>query len=170
MNGVFQKKNYSMEWRAKGPVGLVRQFSRDVRYSMQRIRKGYCDRDIWSIDGWFLSVMPDMLRQLKATRHGSPGVLGENYKDENGIMQNDKCHEEWDQILDEMIFLLSEANKETCQRINPYEETFFSDKDSENMDMTERYLQEERKLDAYRDDCKNKGLALFSKWFWHLWD
>lgn len=69
-----------------------------------------------------MSIVPDMLQQFKDTKHGSPGVLGEDYVNEEGILCNDTCHEEWDKILDEMIFAFREMNKETCQRKNIYEE------------------------------------------------
>ena len=40
----------------------------------------------------------------------------------------------------------------------------------EYKEISELYFNESRVLDDYRDDCKNKALELFSKWFWDLWD
>ena len=51
----------------------------------------------------------------------SPGYLGKNYANEEGILVNDTCHEEWDRILERMIFLWRESNELTCSRKNPYE-------------------------------------------------
>lgn len=61
--------------------------------------KGYFDKDLWSIDSWFMNLMPDMLQQFKYTKHGSPSVLGEEYVNEDGIVCNDTCHEEWIRFL-----------------------------------------------------------------------
>lgn len=114
------------------------------KYGRQRVKRGYSDRDVWDIDLWFLSVMPKMLQQLKETRHGSPAELGESYVNDDGVMVNDKCHEEWDKILDRMIFLLGEMK----------------------VDISEI----SREIVQYREDCKNEFFDLFSKYFWYLWD
>ena len=37
-------------------------------------------------------------------------------------MVNDTCHEEWDKILERMIFLWRETDEESCSKKNPYEE------------------------------------------------
>ena len=120
MNNVWEwdeiKRYIKQPWKIPGVI-----FD-NVRYSWQRITKGYCDKDLWSIDYWFMSIVPDMLQQFKNTKHGSPGVLGEDYIDEDGIRCNDTCHEEWDKILEEMIFLFREMNEETCQKKNIFEE------------------------------------------------
>ena len=34
----------------------------------------------------------------------SPSYLRENYTNEEGILVTDTCHDEWDKILDNMIF------------------------------------------------------------------
>ena len=65
-------------------------------------------------------------------RHGSPGYLGENYKNKDGILVNDTCHEEWDKILDRMIFLWRELDENTCTKKNPYEDEYM--KASEEFD------------------------------------
>ena len=96
------------------------QFLKDMEMAKQRVTQGFCDRDLWDIGTWFLSLMPVMLRRYKETRHGSPECLGENYTDTDGILKNDTCHAEWDKILDEMIFLFREALEETCSKKNPY--------------------------------------------------
>ena len=37
----------------------------NVKYIYQRAKYGYCDRDIWYIDYWFLEVMPGMLQHTR---------------------------------------------------------------------------------------------------------
>ena len=118
----FGKDNYKWAWHDKKAVGVLKCFWKDLKYSHQRLRKGYCDYDLFSIYDWFLAVMPVMLQEYKDSRIGSPGELGENYPDEHGIMQNDTCHKEWDEILDRMIFLFQEADESTCKRLNPFDD------------------------------------------------
>lgn len=88
----------------------------------QRYERGYSDRDVWNINTWFISTLKPMLIQLRKDHAGSPAFLGKNYQNENGIWVNDTCHEEWDKILDRMIFLLGEMDEETCTKTNPYDE------------------------------------------------
>lgn len=40
----------------------------------------------------------------------------------------------------------------------------------EYKELSEKYMEEERKLGQCRMECKNEALALFSKWFYDLWD
>ena len=115
MKKVWDSKE--LRWRIRQPWKLPRFVFENMKYSWQRITKGYCDKDLWNIDGWFMDIMPNMLQQFKENRNGSPSVLGSDYVNADGIRCNDTCHEEWDKILDEMIFLFKEMNEETCKRM-----------------------------------------------------
>lgn len=101
--------------------GTIKHFIRCLKRSKQRIVRGYSDYDAWDIGSYLQQLMPDMLQHLKDYRHGSPGFLGENYTNNEGILVNDTCHAEWDKILDHMIFLWRESNESTCSKKNPYE-------------------------------------------------
>ena len=65
MNSVFQK-------------GLCRgfhkisQFFRSLKWAYQRATRGYADCDVWSIDIWFLSIIPNMLRDLEGFGNSYP--------------------------------------------------------------------------------------------------
>lgn len=120
MKNVWEWKDF--RWYLKEPWKWPKLVCHNIKYSWQRMTKGYCDKDLWSIDYWFMKIIPDMLQQFKDTRNGSPSCLGEEYVNEDGISCNDSCHEEWDKILDEMIFLFREMDEEACQRKNIYEE------------------------------------------------
>lgn len=94
------------------------------------------------------NLIPSMLQELKETRHGSPARLGEDYVNEKGILCNDTCHEEWDKVLDKMIYLWHEAVEETCTQTNPFQEEY--DKASSEFDekyglFGEKLMTEEQK-------------------------
>ena len=133
-------------------LAKIKHFFKCVKWSKQRITRGYCDCDVWEMFSFLQTLIPDMLQTLKDTRTGSPGYLGENYTNENGILVNDTCHEEWNCILDKMIFLWREAEKDTCSQKNPFDEAH-----SKAMDeFTERFglfgnkLQTEKELEENR--------------------
>lgn len=105
-------------------LAKVKHFRKCIKWSKQRITKGYADCDVWEMFSFLQTMIPDMLQNLKDTRQGSPGYLGENYTNEEGILVNDTCHEEWDKILDRMIFLWREIDEDTCSQKNSYDEEY----------------------------------------------
>ena len=187
----FRRQSYRYAWYRKSILGIVREFGRD----------------------WFLGIMPVMLEEFKDNLHGYPSFED----DENPYIGHaligddfDEASEEgltrWKEILDQMIFLLREADEDTCSKENPYEEQYNQASDEFEMKygrfgeklLTEEELEEERKtgnkrwyfpddveeykpisdlyfgerrrLAQYREQSKNEALALFSKWFYSLWD
>lgn len=158
------------------------------------------------MDGYLQRLVPDMLQDLKDNRNGSPSYLGENYTNEDGILVNDTCHDEWDKILDNMIFLWRESNEETCKRINPYYDEYdkafeeftekygilgdklrteaelendkkfrvrtghFMDELPQYKEMSEKYFAEEKKLEEYRNKCKDDAIDLLKEHFYALRD
>lgn len=133
-------------------IGKIKHMKRCIRWSYQRIVRGYCDYDVWNMYGYLQELIPDMLQFLKDNRNGSPGYLGENYTNENGFLVNDTCHSEWDKILDHMIFLWNEMDEDKCSKKNPYEEEHTA-AFSEFMDIYGIFgekLQTEEELEANR--------------------
>ena len=188
-------------------LAIVKHVRRCMKWSKQRIVRGYADSDIWNMYGYLQVLLPDMLEHLKNHRCGSPGYLGENYTNEDGILVNDTCHEVWDKILDRMIFLWRETDEETCAKKNPYEEEYrkaldeFRDKYGvlgqklqtpeeleanrkrggggtvhfmselpEYKEISEKYMDEEKKLEQYRIACKDEVMDLMKEHFFALWD
>lgn len=188
-------------------VAKIKHIKRCIKWSKQRIVRGYADIDRWNMFSYLQTLIPDMLQDLRDHRMGSPGYLGENYTNDEGILVNDTCHEEWDKILDRMIFLWRESREETCSRKNPYEAEYdkasdefhkkygffghklqteaeleenkkrggggtvhFMDELPEYKDIYEKHRAEERKLEEYREQCKNEALDMLKEYFYSLWD
>ncbi|MCM1257958.1 MAG: hypothetical protein NC307_08915 [Roseburia sp.] len=185
----------------------IKHIKRCLRWSRQRIVRGYSDSDIWDMYGYLQTLLPDMLQNLKDNRHGSPDFLGENYTNDEGILVNETCHEEWDKILDRMIFLWKESDEDVCSKKNPYEDEYskasdefaekygfwgerlqteeqleenhkrggggtihFMDEVSEYKEISDKYREEEQKLEQYRNECKDEALDMLKKYFFALWD
>ena len=196
--------------REYNPLKYIGRWGRSIKYAYQRIRYGYCDSDTWSIDWWFLNVIPGMLEELRDNSIGYPNEFSVAFGAESEIEVTDeddkKSRQKWEETLSEIIFLFREANEETCTKKNPCEEEhdkineefmkrygFFGDglktreeKEKkkkkgcfrmytpgdlpEYKEIEKKYFEEEEKLDEYRDRCKDKGMELFKRWFWSLWD
>ena len=101
-------------------IAKIKHIKKCIQWSKQRTMRGYADIDRWNMFSYLQVLIPDMLQDLRENRSGSPSCLGENYTNDEGILVNDTCHEEWDK----MIFLWRESREETCSRKNPYEEEY----------------------------------------------
>ena len=63
-----------------------------------------------------------------------------------------------------MIFLFHEMDEDECQGVNSYKEEH---------EKTRKEFEEKNgsfEVEKYREFCKDKAFALFSKWFYYLWD
>lgn len=198
MYSVFLLSSVKNCFKRKEFRSIPEEIFRDLKCCVQRIKKGFCYRDIWNINSWFLCVIPDMLDELKRTAHGFPSRFLKNdgpYTDE----EIDKASAKWKAILSRMAFLFREANEETCQRKNPYDEEYsivfhkfierfgFNGKWVKKKDGTrvfihnlsdipkyrkldENYHRVEKELYEYRSNCLKKAMSMFVKYFNDLWD
>ena len=174
----------------------IKGFGRNIVWSMQRVKRGYSDYDVWGMDSYLQRLIPDMLITLKKNHHGAPTI------DED----SDVCHAKWNKTLNRMIFLWRESNEETCSKKNPYEEEYlkcaeafekkygfwgeklrtkseiseekkkglstlhFMDEVPEYKEIYERYRAEEDRLEEYRHKCWSKAMDMLKEWYWDLWD
>ena len=173
----------------------IKEFPQDLKHIYQRARKGYSYRDLWSIDDWFMEIMPKMLTDFKKNLNGCPSHFiinddGTRDKDiENGM-------KDWEDIIDRMIFCFKEMNDDTCSMKNEYEDEYhkqlykpnegksvkdwFIKNENENTyrlnkgevepELEENYGKKIFEIEEYKDKMKNEGFELFNKYFWNLWD
>lgn len=62
--------------RHENPIDVADRWRRSIKYIYQRAKYGYCDSDTWSIDYWFLSVVPGMLEELMENTSSYPCAPG----------------------------------------------------------------------------------------------
>lgn len=65
----------------------------------------YADCDRWDMYSYLQKLIPDMLQDLRENHQGSPGYLGENYVNEDGILVNDTCHEDMDTLQNHHLWI-----------------------------------------------------------------
>jgi hypothetical protein len=109
---------------------------------LQRAIQGYSTVDWWNVDSWFTGIIVPILTDLRRKGDGAPGIP---LYDENGKSVGSKrlSGEEWDAILERMIFCFKEMN---------------------NCSMENEYLEECEKV-----GITNEAFELFNKYFWNLW-
>ena len=113
-----------------------------VKYGFQRMFRGYDDTEVFDMDMAFIDRYLKILKDFRKNHCGYPPSI---------------TNEQWDDILDEMIKhltlmnennIMSELKKGMPDSFEPNYETV--------MDVMSRH--------------KNEFFALFSKWFYNLWD
>ena len=168
MYPLFTKSGYSL----KHPFRSVSVFFREIKWAFQRIRRGYSDYDAEDPYVWMQSVIPDLLRGFRRELDEIPSFpielminYYEEHKEEIGCSFNiflcvgtdphikewqdrmeTECSRKWKDTIDEMIFLFSESDEETCQK----------------KALTDTDLYE------YRKECRAKAFALLEKWYEQL--
>lgn len=143
--------------------------------------------DTWNMDSTLALIIVPMLKQLKATTHGSP-MLHYHEQTSNGSSQfcfpfyaeGDKeawnqGHKEWENILDKMIWSFEQVNTD-------WEEQFQSgvmDYHFEKVEGTDYREMKQGPLHTYKYDHEGaaqhmdrmqEGFDLFAKYYRNLWD
>jgi hypothetical protein len=140
-----------------------------------------------------MKVMPNMLTDLKNNKHGCPIQF---VKTDDNQEDFEKGMKEWHAVLDRMIFCFREMNDDTCSLKNeyddeyrrqlnkpnegkPFKDWFVKNEDRETYsliqgevdpELAENHRNKIIEIEAYKEKMKDEGLALFSKYFWNLWD
>ena len=175
----------------------IKEIPSDIKHIYQRAKKGYSYRDVWSIDSWFMEIMPEMLADLKKNKQGCPM----QFIDEDSDEGFEKGKKKWHDTLERMIFCFREMNDDTCSMKNEYEDEYCMQRNKPNEgkpfkdwfipcdekdedgkplyqlntgeiepELNENYHKKMVEIQEYREKMKDEGFELFSKYFWNLWD
>lgn len=138
-------------------LDFIRYLPREIKWFFQRGIRGYADCDCWAIDEYFDRVIIPMIKSLKEGKNGYPINM---------------TNELWEAELERMIYYFTESTDEGCSEKNEYKNQFISitfGELTDNNDITNKYIERERQIDKYKYNMKQKGLRLFSKYFYDLW-
>ena len=127
----------------------IKELPYTIRYWLQRANKGYDYVDRTGIDTWFMRTTLAMLKEFRENLMGYPWL------EEMEGKTAEECEKIWGDIIDRMIYLLTEMNEDTSS-ICRY-----------NGESTKKWMDE---AFDYYEKCKNEFFELFSKYFFCLWD
>jgi len=122
----------------------IRNFFLRIKWSLQKIfRRGHCsDRNLWNLDIYLAKIiLPKLIAFKSMPRVGYPALL----RDEN----------EWEKILDEMIFAFKYVLADAEIKRKEFEKEY-GEINQEN------YIKFEKRA--------QKGFELFGLYFRSLWD
>lgn len=137
----------------------IRNIPTNIKNFYQRGKRGYADCDVWDIRFWFTKTLIPMLEKLRKERYGYPCNMSSK---------------QWDMELERMIYYFKESTDEFCSEKNEYEEEWYnslwSAQKNEDKEIRDKWLKREDAIVKYKENMKNKGLELFSKHYYDLWD
>lgn len=154
--------------------------------------------DTWSLDHTLALIIYPALLQLKATKHGVPSEFAETggedyhsqdsfdfYKEDQNEMFEKKC-EQWDEILDKMIWSFEQILKDDYDRLYHHGSSDWDFVESDKMFpnpvtgvMEPTYQMVDKNPDSHWYDHEGhvlheariqEGLELFGKYYRNLWD
>ena len=133
--------------------------------------------DTWSMDHTLSLIILPMLKQLKATKHGSPKVddfdcpqhlWSTNAKPKENEWDTDEFwHQRWEYVIDEMIWAFEQHQNSDAQ------DQFY---DHSNVDpkaeLNQQIHQIKHDTEAHNhwEHRKQQGFKLFGKYYQALWD
>lgn len=91
---------------------FFRKIYYDIKYFIQRGKRGYSNFDLMDMDSYLLDLITNMLKNFKNKKDGFPSDLDEK---------------SWDDILKEMIERFEKANPSTTDFENPYLNLYYKE-------------------------------------------
>lgn len=141
-NFEFFPWRYLSNWKSN-----IKYFFRAFRNAWQRATRGYSNSDCWGVDYYLLYLLPSILTTFKKDNNGYPNSVG--------------SMEEWDKILDKMIYHFTAARE-------GYENKY-EDKYTISKELRDKWLNEEHNIQEYKQKHLEEGFRLLTKYFWDIW-
>lgn len=148
----------------------IRHFFRTFKLMYERIRKGYCEWDLWDFDHYLETVLINGLKEFCVETQGYPG-------------NNEfPTFESWENYIKEIITLLehSQEDDENGYYVNEYLEEFeklpwdlFNNKlpeyTPEEKEIRNKFFEREKEIAALRNEDRDKALQMLTHIWGHLW-
>ena len=163
---------------------ILMRIYNQIKYFIQRGKRGYSDFDLMDMDSYLLDLIFNMLKDFKNKKDGFPSDLDEDI---------------WNCILDEMINYFKKANPYTTDFANPYLNAYYEnvvnpwynqivkpqidniEKEKQNFitldmstpeeykDLENLYKNVEKEKEEYFQNNLEKGFEMLVKYFHNLW-
>lgn len=140
--------------------------------------------DTWSMDHTLAHIILPMLKQLKATKHGSPNVDDDDVPEHlrstkappvEKWHEDGNVHARWDWVLNEMIWAFEQKTRAWWEEdyIIEHAEFEFSSEPDEDGNREFKLTKEgkyDREGERAHQERMNNGFRLFGKYYEALWN
>lgn len=144
----------------------IKDVLNEIKWFIQRGKRGWADCDAWGYFAYNARVNYEALKWLHVHKHGTPCNMFEINEPRNPTPEEEtKAVVKWESILNDMIFAFDQINQ--CEDNVIYWHEGRNDRDWE--DFSCKYP--DTKLQTKEEhDRMLKGMHLFIKHYWSLWD
>lgn len=142
---------------------------KEFRYIIQRIDKGYCDKDLWCFYFYLSKIIANGLKELKVMKHGVPTSFCEEGK------TLEESEKDWNLVLDQIIEGFELIIKAEEDEEGDFEIGYFL-KDREEKKKIEKKIKEKFPNSDFRFSTEEedqkilKAFDLFKEHFFSFWD
>lgn len=155
---ILNPKNNWLRWLIYNAKDVPFDFYRKCKRGWQRAYWGVSDEDIWSLDYYLTKVILRGLKQLKATKHGTPYIDGFE-----GDTDWEEMEKEWQRILGTMIWTF-----EVTQKIQEGDWLLLPEKGFTEQEMN-RLSENFHVMSNAEMYWYKEGWANFQKYYFGLW-
>jgi hypothetical protein len=179
---------YGKEYYLERPGLFIHDLCLNIKYAYQRVVRGWDDTAVWSVDSWLCRVLPEMLRKLKEDKKGLPiEAFSEPHKHPHSDKDTKEAEARWNKILDDIIEGFEAGNNIIEQKYPCWDEYWEAeeawralrnvpDEDywtgPEKSGLWDKMNMKKKIKEASQEEYHkfHKGMILFHKWFFNLWD
>jgi len=162
---VFHKDTYGSWKYPKNWLKNIEQFFYNTKCAWQRATKGYCSRDVWSLDTYLLNLLHFTIRDLAFHHYGYP------------CTEPFDTDEDWTKFLLDVSWKFYRANEEHdvyphpmydkwCEDIHKHPEEFLNDQSPYGHEM----FVEMQELDEKRKAVFEDAWRQLGEYFFWMWD
>lgn len=174
----FDHPNYAI----RHPIRAMKTFFRVFKWAWQRTTKGYADIDMWGMNEYLTTIIPDMLSDMADTAHGYPCCFGD--EESNSAVRIRNIHE-WKAYLHEMAGHFRNTSESQTIQVNEFDDEFFNacvHECKENSDgivtakmnvpdeIYKKYCDREKEIFAWQEKERDLAFDMLKPVWFTLWD
>ena len=165
---ILHPKMNWFRWLIYNFPDLPKDTYRNIKWFIQRGKRGYADCDIWGFDDYLSEIIANGIKSLKNQVHGVPNDIikkvGESHSSDLK-----KSIKEWKRILGEIQWMF-----ETSKQISK-SNLILVDNEQQREKLENIYYTNKKNSDyrvMTKNECKRykNGWKLFKKYYFSLWD
>lgn len=102
---MFIKRIFYIFIRIFGRWGIIHDIRQNIKFFIQRGRKGYCEKDLWEINTWFSQTVSRMMKEFSKKNLAYPEMSDSICPGYNEMSEEEK-YRKWTELTYQIGILL----------------------------------------------------------------